>query len=449
MKILIVDDNANNRMILNLLLQDYIEETKRDVCEIEECENGLIALNMAKKIKYDLIFMDIMMPEMDGIEATQKIRDYDKDVMIIAVSAVDDELKQKEILRCGAEDYVPKPLDSRQLFTRLDNYFSLISLRHSEGQQLNTKSVNLYTKEIFHRQIIFYIENEEALAEFWEYYLLGDETLKVDNLSDVVRAIFSLGDTVVKLNEKPWIIAEADEISLYFTLNKMDILGDALLKLLMKKNKEVTEYKYEKEKISFKLEKKVTPFEVLEIASAKIEKKEKAVAVEANTSVLELENVKITTTDVDSYRIFNYMDPEDLEETETIIGDLSSLILMLGSSTLEEVEVSRIATLLDNAGRRLTVYTESYAIGQSLTSLSQNISSHTDRFQEIANDLSTLSAAFIADLETWLNMTFYAGAPSEDFMNDTIVANAQTISSMIAPDEAASGEGDMDDIFDF
>ena len=448
MKILIVDDNANNRMILNLLLQDYAEETKRDFCDIEECENGLIALNMAKETKYDLIFMDIMMPEMDGIEATQKIREYDKDVMIIAVSAVDDELKQKEILRCGAEDYVPKPLDAKQLFTRVDNYFSLINLRKSECQQLNSKSVNLYTKEIFHRQIIFYVENEEALAEFWEYYLLGSETLKVDNLSDVVRAIFSLGDTVVKLNEKPWIIAEADESSLYFTLNKMDALGDSLLKLIMRKNKEVSEFKYDSDKISFKLAKKVTPIEPFETkVIPAVQSEEKSEPVETNESTVH--NVQITTTDVDSYRVFNYMDPEDLEETESLVGDLRSVILMLGSSTLEETEVFKIASLLDNIGRRLTVYTESYAIGQSLTTLSQNISSHTGRFQEIANDLSTLSAAFISDLETWLNMTFFSGAPSEDFMNDTIVANSQTISSMLEPEEASSGEADMDDIFDF
>jgi len=71
MKLLIVDDNANNRMVLRLLLQDY-GEGNNTVYEIQECENGLEAVNKAKSGEYSIIFMDIMMPEMDGIEATKR-----------------------------------------------------------------------------------------------------------------------------------------------------------------------------------------------------------------------------------------------------------------------------------------------------------------------------------------------------------------------------------------
>jgi len=245
MNILIVDDNANNRMVLNLLLNDFGEENKLTY-SIDECENGLEALNRAQETKYDLIFMDIMMPEMDGIEATKKIREVDSEVMIIAVSAVDDDNKQKEILRNGAEDYVPKPIDAEQLFSRLENYFLLLSVRKKETQISNEKSVNLYTQKIFHRQTIFYVENEEALSEFWEYYLLGDEPLKVDGLSDVVRAVFALGEAIVKLSVKPWIIVEADNENIYFTLNKIDAIGSLLVKLIMKKNKEVEVFEFRK-----------------------------------------------------------------------------------------------------------------------------------------------------------------------------------------------------------
>ena len=443
MKILIVDDNANNRMVLNLFLQDFSEKENGIHYTVEECENGLEAVEKAQSTKYELIFMDIMMPGMDGIEATQKIREFDKDVMIIAISAVDDELKKKEILRSGAEDYVSKPINVDILFARLENYFSLVSLRKSEKKFSNTKAVNLYTKNIFHRQMTFYVENDEALSEFWEYYLLGDEAQKVDNLSDVVRAIFSFGEMIVKLHERPWIIVEADEKSLYFTLDKIDTLSDMLVQLILRKNKEVADYKYEKDKISFKLEKKITPIE--SDLFAPLSDKTAPSQVES----LILENIEIAKTDVESYRVFNYMDPEDLEEVEEHMGDLSSLILMLGSSTLEAAEVMRLATLMEKIGGRLTVYTESYAIGQSLVSLSQAILLHIDRFQEIANDLSTISAAFIADLQSWLNMTFYVGAPSIDFMNDTIIVNAQTITSMLMPAEESADEGDMDDIFDF
>lgn len=444
MNILIVDDNSNNRMILNLLLERFAEENRLSY-DIQECVNGLEALNRVKEKKYDLIFMDIMMPVMDGIEATKKIREIDHEVMIIAVSAVDDDAKQKEILRNGAEDYVPKPIDAEQLFSRLENYFSLLSLRHKEVHGTNSKSVNLFTHKIYHRQTIFYVENEEALAEFWEFYLLRDESLKLDGLSDVVRAVFAVGEAIVKLSEKPWIIVETDDEAHYFTINKIESIGDLVLKLIMKKNKEVTLFEKNSEKITFKLIKVVSEAEeVLAQVAAPIERVEPKVEL----IVPEMSNIEVQTTNVEEYRTFDYMDSDDLHETEELLGDLSSLMLMLGSSDIEQSEINQISNYLQGLGKHLTVYTESYAIGQALASLSLEISAHSDRFQEIAAELSTLSGAFISDLQTWFNMTFHQGAPSVDFMDATIVANTQTIASMLSQDEDED-EGNMDDIFDF
>ena len=443
MKILIVDDNANNRMVLSLLLQDYNSDKKTEAYEIDECVDGLEALNKSKETKYDLIFMDIMMPNMDGVEATTKIREHDKEVMIIAVSAVDDDARQKEILRCGAEDYVPKPLDAEQLFARLDNYFSLLDSRHHTEKLANEKSVNLYTNEIFHRQTIFYVENDEALSEFWEYYLLGDEPIKVDGLSDVVRAVYALGDAIVKQSQNPWIIVEADNDAIYFTLNKIDSIGDLLVKLIMKKNKEVNAFKTNSEKISFRLEKVISSLKEEIISPAKAKK------APAILAPVEEKNVEIEETNTEAYEVFDYMDHEDLMDMEEHLGDLSSLMLMLGTSRIEEADIQQIAALLDVLGRRLTVYTESYLIGNSLSDLSKEIFSHMERFKEIEKDLSTMSGAFVSDMQTWTKMTFVEGAPSADFMNDTIVANTQTIIAMLKDEEASVDENDMDDIFDF
>ncbi len=441
-KILIVDDNANNRMVLNLLLQDYNEERKIDAFEIEECVNGLEALNKSFETKYDLIFMDIMMPQMDGIEATKKIREHDKDVMIIAVSAVDDDTRQKEILRCGAEDYVPKPLDAEQLYARLNNYFALLSRRHTLGH-INSKSVNLYTQQILHRQTIFYVENEEALSEFWEYFLLDVRPLNVDGLSDVIRVVYALGDAIIKHTEKPWIIVEEDNGAIYFTLNKVDIIGEMVVKLIMKKNSEVSEFKTNREKISFKLEKVVTP--MIEEETAPFMDQE--VEVVADTEAKQ--NVEIEVTNTQAYEVFDYMDSDDLLDMHEHLGDLGSLMLMLGSSRIEEDDIRQIAVLLDALGKELTIYTQSYPIGKSLANLSSEIFAHIDRFKEIEEEISTMSGPFISDLQTWAKMTFETGAPSADFMNDTIVANTQMFISMLQDDGSHVDESEMDDIFDF
>jgi two-component system chemotaxis response regulator CheY len=454
MKILIVDDNANNRMILNLLLQDYGTENKNGPHEIEECANGHEAVMAVEKTRYDLILMDIMMPIMDGIEATQKIRAIDKEVMIIAVSAVDDERKKDEILRNGAEDYIHKPINSQQLFSRLDNYLSIVPLRHKDIVLKNTKAINLYTQDVFHRQTIFYVENEEALAEFWEYYLLNSEDLKLDKLCDVVRAVFSLGDAIVKTNAKPWIIVEANNDALYFTLNKLDMIDSRDLGLMMAKNKEVEEYKHNDEKISFRLKKLPVNSQACDVnLSAQVHvtvpQEKEAVHEAKNLDEVSVSDIQIKKTDAGKYQVYNYMDPEDLHEVEELLDDLSSLMLMLGSSDLESSEIDQISNFLAELGKNMSIYTESYAIGMSLSNLSQVIATNSARFQEIAAELSTLSSAFTSDLQSWLKMTFYKGAPSVDFMNDTIIVNCETIISMLSADDSDPNNADLDDIFDF
>lgn len=393
--------------------------------------------------------MDIMMPVMDGVEATSKIRESDQEVMIIAVSAVDDDAKQKEILRKGAEDYVPKPIDAEQLFSRLENYFSLLSLRHKEVHGTNSKSVDLYTQKTDHRQTIFYVENEEALAEFLEFYLLRDEHLKLDGLSDVVRAVFTVGEAIVKRSVKPWIIVETDDEAHYFTINKIESIGDLVVKLIVKKNKEVTLFEKNSKKITFKLI-KVEPVAEDVFRGAQVTAPIESVEQKVEFIVPEMSNIEVQTSNVEAYRTFNYMDPEDLNDAEEFLGELSSLMLMLGSSDIEQSVINHISSYLQGLGKRLSIYTESYVIGRPLVTLSQEISAHPDRFEEIEVELSTLSGAFVSDLQTWFNMTFHQGAPSVDFMDATIVANTQIIASMLRQDEDKDkDEGNMDDIFDF
>jgi len=106
--ILIVDDNANNRMMLRFLLEDYEEEENVEFSIDDACD-GLQAVQKCESTEYKLILMDIMMPNMDGIEATRIIKEKDKNVTVVAVSAADD--SKELILNVGAVDYISKPVD--------------------------------------------------------------------------------------------------------------------------------------------------------------------------------------------------------------------------------------------------------------------------------------------------------------------------------------------------
>ena len=115
-RILLAEDNAFNQMIAQDDLSFFIKDVKIDVVE-----NGLLAVEQFKTGNYDLILMDVQMPEMNGFEATEKIRAIEKSagnktrIPIIAMTA---SLLKSEIDHChesGMDNYIPKPYQPEEL----------------------------------------------------------------------------------------------------------------------------------------------------------------------------------------------------------------------------------------------------------------------------------------------------------------------------------------------
>ncbi len=126
MKILIVDDNPTNVIIIREILkkEDYrnfiTASSAKEMLKLlgigAEGENG-----RQRASDIDLILLDMMMPEMDGIEACRVVQQYDhlKDIPIIMVTAVGDSKKLAEALDAGAVDYVTKPINKVELMARI------------------------------------------------------------------------------------------------------------------------------------------------------------------------------------------------------------------------------------------------------------------------------------------------------------------------------------------
>ncbi|MCD4746272.1 MAG: response regulator transcription factor [Bacteroidales bacterium] len=108
----IVDDFAIFRKSLKLVLSRY---TGIGNIEIEEASDGLEFLKLIKNKQPDIVFMDIQMPKMNGIEATQLAIEKYPDLKIIAVSASDDLKSVQGMERAGAKAYLTKGFD-KQIF---------------------------------------------------------------------------------------------------------------------------------------------------------------------------------------------------------------------------------------------------------------------------------------------------------------------------------------------
>jgi len=135
--ILIVDDEPIGRQLIDAILY-------KEGYDLQFAENGKEAFEKAKTVNPDLILMDVMMPEIDGFEVCQMLRD-DKEmnnVPIILVTALDDIDSRIRGLEAGADDYISKPFDRLELLARIKIITRLNRYRKDDASADNNISTS-------------------------------------------------------------------------------------------------------------------------------------------------------------------------------------------------------------------------------------------------------------------------------------------------------------------
>ncbi len=109
-KILMVEDHKLLRVGLKSIFEDF-----EDLEIVGEAENGIEAVKLAKELKPDVILMDIGLPELDGISATKKIKEFDSNVKIIMLTSHCDESEVNKAIEAGANAYALKDIKTEYL----------------------------------------------------------------------------------------------------------------------------------------------------------------------------------------------------------------------------------------------------------------------------------------------------------------------------------------------
>ncbi len=133
-KILVAEDYPMNQLLINETLSSW-------EVEAEIVENGKLAFEKVQENEYDLVLMDVNMPEMGGLEASRLIRDQldepKKSIPIIAMTAGALKGDKEKCIDAGMNDYVSKPFDQDELFLKIANFFSL---RKKELAKMNQEN---------------------------------------------------------------------------------------------------------------------------------------------------------------------------------------------------------------------------------------------------------------------------------------------------------------------
>tara|TARA_B110000008_G_scaffold272281_1_gene304792 strand:- start:291 stop:968 length:678 start_codon:yes stop_codon:yes gene_type:complete len=201
-KILLVDDEPDIVEIISYSL-------KNANYDVYSASNGLEAIKVAKSIKPDLIILDVMMPEMDGIEACEIIREDQVigKTLITFLSARGEDYSQIAALNAGADDYITKPIKPKVLLSKVKSLLRRIT--NDQNEIIEFK--NLTIDKTGYR--VFVEKNEISLPrkEFELLFLLASKPDKVFKRDFILESIWGkdviVGDRTIdvhirKLREK-------------------------------------------------------------------------------------------------------------------------------------------------------------------------------------------------------------------------------------------------------
>lgn len=186
MKVLIVDDEE----LIRNVIKEYL---KIENYEYDEASNGKEAIDKIKTNDFDIVIMDIMMPIMDGYQAVRKIREFNKTIPVIMLSARNEEYDKLLSFDLGVDDYVTKPFSPKELIARIkavtkrnkdeNNKYvfeGLVIDIVAHDVYVDDKLITLTPKE--YDLLKYLVENknivltrEQLLTNIWGYDFFGDD----------------------------------------------------------------------------------------------------------------------------------------------------------------------------------------------------------------------------------------------------------------------------------
>lgn len=207
--LLVCDDNEKDREVI-------VKYASFEGYDIKTADNGMDAVRICRQKRFDLVLMDVMMPELDGFSAAKTIID-ELDIPVIFVTKRDDEFDRIHGFEIGCDDYVVKPFYPKELMLRVKVALRHHEIKHDEGHELiklrgmvidftsmtvtiDGKKVRMAPKEY---ALFFYLvknrnialTRERLLTEVWGFDYYGDDRTLDTHIKMIRKA---LGDEYKK-----------------------------------------------------------------------------------------------------------------------------------------------------------------------------------------------------------------------------------------------------------
>jgi DNA-binding response OmpR family regulator len=172
-----------------VILDTLAYNLARQGFDVQKATNGAEALRLTRKVRPDLILLDVMLPEESGIKVCERIREEDRDVVIIMITAKDAEEDKVKGFEAGADDYVTKPFGMKELVARINaNLKRSTTLQEGRGKILEAGDLRLDTKNF-----TTHVKDEPLNLRLKEFELLAslaDRPGELKNREELAKEVW-------------------------------------------------------------------------------------------------------------------------------------------------------------------------------------------------------------------------------------------------------------------
>lgn len=216
LRLLIVDDVEDNRLVLNAICR------KMDGFAIKEAVDGLDAIAVCEEWHPHIILMDVMMPNLDGLEASKVIKSRFPETVIIVVTAVMDPQMEAHMAAIGAAAYIHKPIDKELVRFKLQSFGAFLRSKDGIHAKLSTKeALNPFCSDVRHLKTIFDITDAEGMMDFGVWILSRCEehqTFSSSKVDPVIELFYELMRQGLRAEEQVSIIIEESFEEIFVTM---------------------------------------------------------------------------------------------------------------------------------------------------------------------------------------------------------------------------------------
>jgi CheY-like chemotaxis protein len=477
-KLLIVDDVEDNRLVLQAVCR------KIEGFEIKEAEDGMEAVEISETWHPHIILMDVMMPRLDGFQASKIIKERHPETIIIAVTAVIDPHMEDNMASIGVAAYIHKPIDKELIRFKLQNFAALLRSREGQYKKLSEKeALNPFNSDIRSFKTIFDITGPDAMMDFGMWILARCEAGMLGSCKKVDAAInlfYELMRHGTRNHESLSIIIEESFEEIYVTMKFEEtlLLPEKIIPLLNEMGPECIVRgniaclrlgTYHEEPVSVK--KKIPEPESLIIIQEKAPEPEKLVAIvetQATASVPmdeavseEAKEVRVLqsneeqllrqsfvhkTTAVDYVREIGGDVLDEIRDLESLDAEWKDKLQILEEEATEENLRNFVDMVLSVYVRAINNLFEFTALAYALSSLGSFLKENAEMIVADSKKLKTLIMLMEhlgTDLESWRDHIFgLQDAEDVHYLDSSFFSSCMQIEGIIGDKNISSADDD-------